>query len=340
MGHRPLIESFQGWLYEAGSARRRQVLVKVDERGVVGLDGIDAAAWPEIGVSARVGAIPRRLTLPDGRVIETADNVCVDKLEDLFRQSRAKGGMHLLESRWKWAGAAVAVTLLAGWLTVQFAVPWAARLIAFTLPQTALEVTGEQTLSMIDHIALGSSRLDSARQKEVEALLQRAKAAAGGGYRFKLALRYGGSLGPNAFALPDGTIVVTDQLVELAANGDQILGVLAHEIGHVQHRHGMQRLVQSSFVAALALFVVGDVSQTVSVLPTMLLENAYSREFEREADSYAVQLMHKMQVPPQALAALLERLQQKQIEDKVPGWLSTHPPTPERIELIERPKQR
>jgi predicted Zn-dependent protease len=186
-------------------------------------------------------------------------------------------------------------------------------------------------------MALRPSGLLPARQKEIAALLRRAGEAAGAPDRFTLQMRDGGPIGANAFALPDGTIIVTDQLVQLAEQDEEILAVLAHEVGHVEGRHGMQRIAQSTALGMLLTLVTGDVSQVaavVSALPAMLIEAGYSRDFEREADARAVSLLNAMGVPPSHLARFLERMQAKLGKESGPSWLASHPPTKERMQAI------
>ena len=75
----------------------------------------------------------------------------------------------------------------------------------------------------------------------------------------------GGALGPNAFALPAGTIVITDELVQLARHDDELRAVFAHEIGHITGRHAMRMLLQNSATALLAVGLLGDVSAVSSM---------------------------------------------------------------------------
>ena len=89
-------------------------------------------------------------------------------------------------------------------------------------------------------------------------------------------------------ALPSGTLIVTDAFVMLAANDDEIVSVLAHEAGHVEHHHGLRLVFQNSVVALVITWLVGDVSTLLAAAPTALLQAKYSRDFERDADAYAV----------------------------------------------------
>jgi Zn-dependent protease with chaperone function len=58
----------------------------------------------------------------------------------------------------------------------------------------------------------------------------------------QLLFRDGGSVGANAFALPGGTVIATDQFIQLSENDDEIIAVLAHEIGHVRHQHSLRQI--------------------------------------------------------------------------------------------------
>ncbi len=141
---------------------------------------------------------------------------------------------------------------------------------------------------------------------------------------------------------------MTDELVSLAGTGPGMLGVLAHEAGHIAQRHGLQQIIQASAVGALAAYMFGDFSSVLAGVPAAMLTLRYSREHEREADAYAIDIMQRNRLPPSALADVLLALQgQNRSADKnkpAPGanaeepalddFLSTHPHTRERIEAL------
>jgi Zn-dependent protease with chaperone function len=169
--------------------------------------------------------------------------------------------------------------------------------------------------------------------------------------RYTLHFRDGGPVGANAMALPDGTIVVTDQLVALAAHDEQILAVLAHELGHINRRHGLRMLIQGSIVAFVVSWYIGDVSSVAAGAPTLLLQARYSRGHEREADNYGAAMLKVNGISPRRLAEMLARLEAahrskaEKAADKEPGtqaankrrisdYLASHPATAERIEAL------
>jgi Zn-dependent protease with chaperone function len=144
----------------------------------------------------------------------------------------------------------------------------------------------------------------------------------------------------NAFALPDGTVVVTDELVALAKIDNEILSVLAHEIGHVHRRHALRMALESSTAVLLASAYLGDVSQltTLSVaLPTVYTQAHYSRTHETEADTFALETLKACAIPPENFAHILRALQKASGAEFEHGlqYLSSHPPTPERIRRFE-----
>lgn len=152
---------------------------------------------------------------------------------------------------------------------------------------------------------------------------------------YRLEFRESGYIGANAFAMPGGTIVITDDMVKLAETDEEVLAVLAHEIGHVELRHVMRQVLQGSAVAVAAATLAGDaatLSAAVTGLPAVLAQAKYSRDFETEADDFAFQLLHKHAMSPEAFATVMERLESEcGCEPGALDFLSTHPVTSERI---------
>jgi predicted Zn-dependent protease len=134
---------------------------------------------------------------------------------------------------------------------------------------------------------------------------------------------------------------VTDALVALARNDEELVAVLAHEAGHVARRHGLRQLFQNSLVALAVTWLVGDVSAIVAAAPTALLQAKYSRDLEREADSYALVTLRVNGIATEHFAAMLERLEDSGAEGGgittgALDYLSSHPVTSERIERVRQ----
>ena len=256
--------------------------------------------------------------------------------------------VHLMESRKRYILLASAVLLLSLWGVMQYGVPTAAKFIAFRLSPSVDDMASQHTLDALDRSLLQPSELDEATRTRIVDHLQPV-IEDHSRYRLKILFRKGNSLGPNAFALPNGTIVFTDEMVALSGNDDALTGILAHEIGHVVHRHGMRTVIQDSLLGFTLLAITGDVSGSSELflgLPVVLTQLAYSREFEREADRYALDYLRSHGTPTTPFAQLIRRIDREMraksmtSDEKWLGYLSTHPMTEERLKDFEEQTER
>ena len=141
-------------------------------------------------------------------------------------------------------------------------------------------------------------------------LAQLAAAMPKDGFSYRLELRDAG-LGANAFALPGGIIVVTDELLNVCSL-DEATAVLAHELAHVSERHVMQSIVLEAGIGAALAAVAGDVSWSrigVESAPSLLIELSYSRSAEEQADEGAFAMLRRVQLPPSLLGDALEKME-------------------------------
>jgi Zn-dependent protease with chaperone function len=293
----------------------------------------------DVTIESRLGRSPRFIRFPDGSRCEVADNAALDEVIATWAPQRAASWLHRLETSWSLVLVAVVLLGAIGWATIQYGLPWAARRIAFALPASITHQLAEQTLAALDRTMLEPTKLTHERQLALQAEFSRFLAKTGDSTRYQIEFRAGEKVGANAFALPSGVIVITDELVQLAEDDREIVSVLAHECGHVQHRHALRGVLQNSAVFVVIALVTGDVSSATAfsgALPAYLLENRFSREFEREADAYAVEKMRTAGLAPRFLADMLGRLEKAHGggESKLLSYLQTHPPTPERIQSI------
>jgi predicted Zn-dependent protease len=282
--------------------------------------------------------VARTLSLPDGSEIETDDR---DAVATLFpSRSLIDAVAYWLESRWLAALAAIPVIAVAAWLFVGVLLPLGADPVARMVSPRIEAAIGTQTLATLDRIALGPSRLEPDVRSRIEREFRAFTADEAGEDRYEVVFR-SGRIGPNALALPGGIIVVTDDMVRIAANDDELLAVLAHEIGHVRGRHALRLVLQDSGVIVLVTALAGDAASMTflaAALPTVLLQAHYSRAFETEADDYAFAQLKRHGISAQAFADILRRLQRSEREEKRTGalrYFSTHPLTEERIQRAE-----
>jgi predicted Zn-dependent protease len=142
----------------------------------------------------------------------------------------------------------------------------------------------------------------------------------------------------NAFALPGGSIVVFTGLIREAKSPEEVAGVLGHELNHVLQRHGMERIVKTLGVMAVAAIVFGDQQGLIGLakqLGVEIITLKYNRDQETEADLTGLRLMHKAKVDPAGMIAFFERLAQSEKERERIELLSTHPMSTSRAERLK-----
>jgi predicted Zn-dependent protease len=144
--------------------------------------------------------------------------------------------------------------------------------------------------------------------------------------------------GINAFALPGGTIMVLDGLVAASGSDDQVLAVLAHELGHVALRHPIRRATQGVGLGLMAGLLWGDISSVAANVPAVVGLLNYSRDEEREADAFAVKVLTENGLDAQPLIDMFETFERIHggRAAAMPGFLSSHPSTPDRIEQLQK----
>lgn len=328
--------------FDGKSSDGHQVIVGLDHGGVLRVRGagIDLG-WPleQVRVSARIGSSQRYLYFPDGSQCETGDNDSVDRLF-AAREPAAARLLHRWESGLGYALAALAVTVVVAFAAIFWGLPALAKQVAFALPPATETLIGRDALAALDRFVLAPSRLPPERQAALRKLYAGMRDAGEAGPAYRLEFRSGGRIGANALALPAGIIVVTDELVVLAKDDREIEAVLAHEVGHLRQRHMLRYVLQNSAAALLVAVTVGDVTSITSLAaaaPTLLLQAKFSRDFEREADDFALAYLARRGIPLEVFAAILQRMEEKRHEGKnagkgEPNYLSSHPGTRERIE--------
>ena len=313
------------------------------------LSDITDLSWSELKVQPRIGQTPRWIRLPNHAQLETKENDLVDQIQERFKQGVFDGFLHRTEHSWWMVFCGLLISVLFIWGSVQYGLPVAANLASKAIPADVLNPLGEEVIVWMDDNLFEPSTLSDQRQAEIRNEFEQLFQAQA---HYTLLFRASPKIGANALALPNNTIILTDELVNLAENDQQILAVLAHEVGHIVHKHALRRLLQQAGLAAILMTFTGDVSSVssaVAYLPALLIELGYSRDFEYEADEYALQFMSDQGMDKDHLARALEVLHQHHAgedegdasnhshDDDKPetfDYLSTHPTTDVRVEKI------
>lgn len=324
--------------YDGHSSASQPVTLAIYADGTIKVNGEGLSlsySLDDIDIPAQVGAVPARLQFPDNSLCEVAD----------YRALRAalpaahKGGfldwVHHWENSLKYAllGMLLAVAII--WGGVEYLLPAAAKHVAERIPLEWETITGEQTLAALERLGLLTpTQLTEGRRQQ---LLQQFNAAlhkAGRDPLPRIEFRHSKAIGANALALPSGILVFTDGMVKIAEDDRELLGILGHELGHVEHRHAMRHVLQNSALALLLIMITGDVgsaSSLAATLPTLLAQAKYSRQFETEADTFAVSFMQQQGLDTRYLTSILQRLGEEYGDGDTTGYLDSHPATAERV---------
>jgi Zn-dependent protease with chaperone function len=323
--------------------------------------------WPDAG-ETRIAVI----RFADGSQAQTLEP---QRLSAALRSAGYRApGLHALASKMAshrgalLAGVVACAAISAGvWL---YGVPALSKVITHFMPTRWETQLADSTLDVLDKAWLKPSKLGADRQAQItadfDALVKKA-APDGSAPRYRLLFRSMGSLlgqgekgekgekpgegktgntgdtggGGNAFALPGGVLVMTDELVAVAEPG-AVLGVLAHELGHVKNRHATRMAVESSLLGTAIALISGDPTSVMATVPVALASLSFSRSHETEADCYALQMLARAGQSTEPLAQLLETISKGQRDQRgagsgMAGVLSSHPSTPERVQLLRDP---
>jgi Zn-dependent protease with chaperone function len=312
--------------YYDGQSARQQADTLTIAQGLLEVHGeelLRVIPLSNLHISAKLGRSPRLLHFADGGHCEVYNH---GDFETLLAKAGVKplSLLSRLETSWRYMLLATLLAISFVIASFYWGLPWVAEIAAARIPASVALSIDAHFLSAVDDGLMQPTRLKTARQqalgKKFDALQNE-----NGIPVHQLEFRSSKDIGANAFALPGGTIVVTDQLVSLAANDEEILAVLAHELGHVSERHPLRQLLQSSVVGLAMTWYLGDISTLLAAAPTLLLETSYSRNFERRADRYAANMLRLNGISP---------ARSKDHTSRIAELFSTHPDTEERIRAL------
>ncbi len=327
----------RGSWFAAGAAKRHD--------GTLTLAGGEFRVVAEDGGGAACPVTEARLSdFGDAVTVEFADGsafvVASGQADTARLRALSRGKARLvtrLERRWQAVLVAVVATVALCALLLFVVLPAMTAPLARLVPDAWARLIDEQALPVFDRLVLEPSALAESERERIGAGFAALVDGLGlDAARYRLEFR-SGRVGANAFALPGGTVIVTDRMAEIATPAE-LDAVLAHEIGHVERRHGLQQILRKSTLAIILVLVgpdAGTISELAQGLPAVLLDSGYSRAFEREADRFACEALARLDRDPSALADALQRLADEHPEaSAVHAWVSSHPETDERIATI------
>lgn len=217
------------------------------------------------------------------------------------------------------------LTFLVLGLIIVFGLPFMGELIGANVPIEVEKSLGKSYYNQF----IGSSKIDSGKTLAINKLIKNYKLSS----TYEINLTVVESDQKNAFALPGGYIVVFSGIIDEMDQPEQLIGLLSHEVTHINHRHSMRALGRSLSSYLLFSWIVGDAAGITSVLVenyNQFLALSYSRDLEADADKTGAELMIKNKVDPKGMIGLMEILK-KEDKGQEQEFLQTHPLTENRI---------
>lgn len=328
-----MTEQFEAIYFDGFVDRRRRVALTFASMLEISEEGAFLVAWPYAEVRRlpspadvmrlrAVGAARlAQLDIRDPKTQQEVERHCPMLAGDKTLQA---DGSTLKILAWSLAATASIVGLI--W----FGAPFAAKEIAPLVPLSWEKRLGEAAEGQVRETFGGRSCASPRGSAALAKLSQRLQEASN--LRLPATIEAISSTTPNAVALPGGKVFILEGLLEKAQSQDEIVGVLAHEFGHLQNRDHLRRLIADGGVAYIFGLLFGDVAGAGAVVYVgkTLLSAANSREVEAQADAFAAQTLARLGRPAKPMGELLLRVAGDEREG-VFTILHDHPLSEERL---------
>ncbi|MCL6283476.1 M48 family metallopeptidase [Ruegeria sp. 2012CJ41-6] len=324
--------SIQGRAYPPLSSREIRARLAVGQDQVWLIDPgqriMTQAGLMDVKIEPRLGQAERRIILPDGTLFLTDAH---DTVDDLLGTRTSLHGFEQFHPR---LIAVALACILGAWAVWKYGLSALVHMAVWLTPGPVVSAMDQGMLASMDRVMSEPSQLDLDRQAEILKIfdhLQEQIDPQDQSHDYRIAFRHMPRMGPNAFALPGGTIIVTDTLAE-TASADALAGVIGHEMGHVAGHHGLKQVYRSVGGYVLISMLVGDTGPMLEdalLQGNLILSLSYSRTHELQADTFGATLSHQAGYDPDALLDFFDSLDLPE-QDGASGWLSTHPGFEER----------
>jgi Zn-dependent protease with chaperone function len=210
-------------------------------------------------------------------------------------------------------------------------VPIAAEPIAAAIPARYREQIGDISWSQVDTITAQCDDSDEA-SRILNDVAYRLMTTSNVAQRDEIWISIVDAPFPNAFALPDNSIIVTDDLIAMAEQPDELVGVIAHEIAHIEHNHIMKNIVRSMGAGIFFDVVVGGagLGQMAAITSVNLASLRFSRGDESDADNRGLDYLDAAGIDTGGLARIFDRFAEHAAEEgggDIPTLISSHPAT-------------
>ncbi|MDO9118631.1 MAG: M48 family metallopeptidase [Nitrospira sp.] len=277
------------------------------------------------------GLQARTLYLKHPDLIRAFREAAPDHLSQPFEQAaeRVRQVRHRHRVMWGTVAGSIMAVALGLWFGADLLVEMAVSRIPVEWEQKIGEAAYKDFLSHQDVMKEGPA------VKAVEEMTQRlAEQIPNNPYKFQVTVVKSDVV--NAFALPGGYVVVFTGLMKKADSGEEVAGVLGHELNHVLQRHGMERMVKSLGIMTVVAIIVGDQQGLIGLMRQVgveLLTLKFDRAQEMEADLTGLQLVYRAKIDPKGMITFFQKLSEND-EGRL-EWLSTHPMSSARADRLK-----
>ncbi len=336
---------WQGHYYDGRTADRRRAAVTMGEGGLaLALDTGVTLVWPFAEIRQTQGAnagepvrLERGGPLPEVLVV-TDRGILAAIAEASPGMRRRIAAPPSGSRRTAIVLSGLVGTLAAGAVLYLWVIPAAATIVARYIPiaweeEIGRRVVEDGSVSEADRCEAPAGR--AALEKVTRTLLD---ASPGAGYTYRITVVDDGTV--NAFAAPGGYIVILRGLITKADRPEEVAGVLAHEIQHIEQRHSTTMLLREVSAGALLTAATGDATQLAQLLATARLLGRlhFSRENEASADAGGMRMIQAARIDPAPMVSFMRKMSRDDGEETPDTlrYLSTHPQTGARVETLDR----
>jgi Zn-dependent protease with chaperone function len=320
--------------FDGKSSRRRLVTLAFKDQLEINEAAETAVVWPYADIRHADGPSGTlRLTCVSAPMLARLEirdaAVAADLISHCTQLDASSSGQHGVGAIVGWSLAAAASIIA----VVLFGVPLAADRLTPLVPQAFERRIGEVAEKQINAMVGGRICGNPSGQAAFVKLVAAVSEAAGLDMSFRTDVL--STPIPNAFALPGGTVYLFNGLLAKAENPDEIAGVLGHEFGHLKHRDATRNLIYNGGTSFLIGLLFGDVTGSGALIfaSRSLVSASYSREAEQNADTFSIDVMHRLGRSSKAMGELLLRVTGREM-DKSLSILSSHPLTEDRLKRM------
>ena len=280
------------------------------------------------------GGSGRRITLEGGWLFLSDDEGVLSLVPERQEYALLR---QLEEFRPRLIGICLAA-VVAVWALWKYGLTILVAIAVLMTPDVVRTTMDTSTIKTLDFLMAEPSTLNPIAQQEMQTIFEKVGAQLEARDRRTINLQFRNmpGLGPNALALPGGTVILTDELVEqFGEDDDLIAGIIGHELAHYTQDHSLKQLYRSLSVYILIALIAGDVGpvlEDIALEGQLLLRLSYSREHEDDADRIGVRLSYAAGYNPRGLIHFFNELKDFETHSE---WYSTHPLSEHRIKNIE-----